>query len=173
MSRPSRSLSSSAWITLHSSAAGLSATRIALTFRHGAMVSPANSNSLTPGATPAELTFIALASATVDRLQTNSPVAMALAGESFIPSLEKPTIGGLLAIAAKKLNLPPETVPELLRTGGSRWDVYLEAARIDDLKDITDWMRDNKRLAAEPGDLRRILAPEFLRKVAPASVRGF
>lgn len=77
------------------------------------------------------------------------------------------------AFAAKKLNLPPETVPELLRKGGSRWDVYLQVARVQELKDITDWMRDNKRLAAEPGDLRRIFVPQFLRKVDPASVRGF
>ena len=64
-------------------------------------------------------------------------------------------------------------VPELMRKGGSRWDVYIDAAQVAELKDITDWMRDNKRLAAEPGDLKRILAPEYLRKVAPASVRGF
>lgn len=75
--------------------------------------------------------------------------------------------------AAKKLNLPPETVPELIRKGGSRWDVYLDTAQVGELATITDWMRDNKRLAAEPGDLKRIMAPEFLRKVAPASVRGF
>ena len=43
----------------------------------------------------------------------------------------------------------------------------------DELAAITDWMRENKRLAAEPGDLKRIMAPEFLRKVAPGSVRGF
>ena len=28
--------------------------------------------------------------------------------------------------AAKRLNLPPEQVPELLRKGGSRWDIYLD-----------------------------------------------
>ena len=34
------------------------------------------------------------------------------------------------AFAAKKLNLPPETVPELMRKGGSRWDVYIDAAQV-------------------------------------------
>jgi ABC-type nitrate/sulfonate/bicarbonate transport system substrate-binding protein len=77
------------------------------------------------------------------------------------------------AHAAKRLNLPADTVPDLLRKGGSRWDIYLDAVVLDDLKSITDWMRDNKRLAAEPGDLRRIMAPQYLRAVAPASVRGF
>lgn len=41
-----------------------------------------------------------------------------------------------------------------------------------ELKTTTDWMRDNKRLAAEPGDMRRVLAPEYLRKVAPGNVTG-
>ncbi len=75
--------------------------------------------------------------------------------------------------AAKRLNLPPETVPDLLRKGGSRWDIYLDAVVLEDLKSITEWMRENKRLAADPGDLRRIMAPQYLRAVAPASVRGF
>lgn len=77
------------------------------------------------------------------------------------------------AFAAKRLNLPAEQVPELLRKGGSRWDIYLDGKLPGELATIADWMRENKRLAAEPGDLKRIFAPEFLRKVAPASVTGF
>jgi sulfonate transport system substrate-binding protein len=75
--------------------------------------------------------------------------------------------------AAKKLNLPPEQVPELLRKGGSRWDIYLDGVLPGELATIADWMRDNKRLAAEPGDLKRIFVPEYLRKIAPGSVKGF
>jgi NitT/TauT family transport system substrate-binding protein len=72
----------------------------------------------------------------------------------------------------RKLNLPPDRIPELIRRAGYRWDVYLDAAQIAELKDVTGWMRDNKRLAAEPGDPRRVMAPEYLRKIAPASVVG-
>lgn len=75
--------------------------------------------------------------------------------------------------AGKKLNLPPDAIPELIRRAGFRWDVYLDTAQLDELKVVTDWMRENKRLAAEPGDLRRLMAPEYLAKVAPANVKGF
>ena len=74
--------------------------------------------------------------------------------------------------AGKKLNLAPDQIPELIRRGGFRWDVYLESGLVAELKTTTDWMRDNKRLAAEPGDMRRVLAPEYLRKVAPGNVTG-
>ena len=43
------------------------------------------------------------ASAAVARLQTNSPVALAFRTVSFMPSLEKATIGGVLETALKKL----------------------------------------------------------------------
>lgn len=75
--------------------------------------------------------------------------------------------------AGRKLNLPPGQIPELIRRGGFRWDVYLDAAQLAELGVVTEWMRENKRLAAEPGDMRRIMAPEYLRKVAPANVIGF
>lgn len=87
--------------------------------------------------------------------------------------LIKADVNAAAGFAAKRLNLPRDQVPELLRKGGSRWEIYLDAAQLDELKSITDWMRENKRLAAEPGDLRRIFAPEFLRAVAPANVKGF
>jgi NitT/TauT family transport system substrate-binding protein len=74
--------------------------------------------------------------------------------------------------AAKRMNLPAADIPELLRKGGSRWDIYLDVALLDELKTITEWMRENKRLAAEPGDLRRIFVPEYLRAVAPGAVKG-
>lgn len=72
----------------------------------------------------------------------------------------------------KKLNLPAAQIPEMLTRSGYRFDVYLDAAQLAELKTVGDWMRDNKRLAAEPGDLRRTMTPEYLRKVAPASVVG-
>jgi ABC-type nitrate/sulfonate/bicarbonate transport system substrate-binding protein len=75
--------------------------------------------------------------------------------------------------AGRKLNLPPDQIPELIRRAGFRWDVYLDTAQLAELKVVTDWMRENKRLAAEPGDLRRLMAPEYLAKVAPANVKGF
>jgi NitT/TauT family transport system substrate-binding protein len=75
-------------------------------------------------------------------------------------------------IVGNRLNLPPAQIPDMLMRSGYRFDVYLEAAQLAELKSVSDWMRDNKRLTAEPGDLRRILAPEYLRKVAPASVVG-
>lgn len=74
--------------------------------------------------------------------------------------------------AAKRMNLPAEQIPELLRKAGSRWDIYLDVAQVDELRTIADWMRENKRLAAEPGDLRRILAPEYLRAVDASAVKG-
>jgi hypothetical protein len=51
--------------------------------------------------------------------------------------------------------------------------VHWHGALPGELATIAEWMRDNKRLAAEPGDLKRIFAPEYLRKVAPESVKGF
>ena len=75
--------------------------------------------------------------------------------------------------AGKKLNLPPDTIPELIRRGGFRWDVYLDGVVLAELKSTVEWMRENKRLAAEPGDLRRVFVPEYLQKVAPKNVVGF
>ena len=75
--------------------------------------------------------------------------------------------------AGKKLNLPADTIPELIRRGGFRWDVYLDATILAELKSTIDWMRENKRLAAEPGDMRRVMVPQYLQKISPASVVGF
>lgn len=88
-------------------------------------------------------------------------------------ALIKSDLKAAVGFASKRLNLPAEQIPELLRKAGSRWDVYLDTAQVGELAVITDWMRENKRLAAEPGNLQRIFAPEYLRKIAPESVRGF
>src|SRR5690606_1996143 len=98
-----RSCNLTTWVTLHSNATGLSPTRGAATFLDATGVSPARVNSLTCGATVAELAFIAPASAMVARFHTNSPVLSALRSVSLRPLLEKPITGGLYAKALKKL----------------------------------------------------------------------
>jgi hypothetical protein len=60
-------------------------------------------NSSTPAATGAEVWFIAAASERVARLATNSPVSSMLRMLSLRPSLQKPTIGGSVLKALKKL----------------------------------------------------------------------
>jgi hypothetical protein len=75
--------------------AGDAATRGGFTSFDGAVSSRAWSNSLLPRGSDAALAFISSRSAQVAMLQTNSPVSMAKVDESFSPSLEKPTIGGL------------------------------------------------------------------------------
>lgn len=76
-------------------------------------------------------------------------------------------------IAGKKLNLPSEKVPELIRRGGWKWDIYLDASLVNVFRDVTNWMRENKRLAAEPPDIMRVLVPDYLKRVAPSRVTGF
>jgi NitT/TauT family transport system substrate-binding protein len=76
-------------------------------------------------------------------------------------------------IVGKKLNLPPEQVPELIRRGGWNWDLHLDASVVDVFREVTDWMRENKRLAAEPPDIKRVLVPDYLKRVAPSRVTGF
>ncbi|MBK7473699.1 MAG: ATP-binding cassette domain-containing protein [Betaproteobacteria bacterium] len=44
--------------------------------------------------------------------------------------------------AGKKLNLPPDQIPELIRRGGFRWDVYLDTTILAELKSTIDWMRE-------------------------------
>ena len=89
--------------TLHSSAACASATRGALTSRHGAIARPAWTNSLSPRGSGAEVRFIACIRSRLARLATNSPLSRANDAESLQPSLEKPTIGGTELKALKKL----------------------------------------------------------------------
>src|SRR3954470_23237196 len=100
---PARSFRGSTSRSLHSSAAGASATRGGLTRRDGAAANPAASNSLTPGGKGADVRFIARACFLVARLTTNSPVASTLRWLYFLPPLEKPTIGGASQKALKKL----------------------------------------------------------------------
>ena len=90
-------------VTLHSKAAGAAATRGAFTMRQGAVASPAASNSLTPSGKVSEEMFMASKSARVQRLNTNSPVAIALAALCFMLSLVKASMGGLECTALKKL----------------------------------------------------------------------
>ena len=88
---------------MHSKAAGASATRGGLTQRDGALVSPASSNSSTPGATGAELMFIASRSAQLAIEQVNSPLSSMLRRLSLWPPEENITIGGRSLTALKKL----------------------------------------------------------------------
>ena len=83
---PLRVLISTISTTLHSSEAGLSATRGAATSRHSAIVSPAQANSLSPRGSGAEVTFIGSRSACVARLATNSPLSRANEAE-ILPAL--------------------------------------------------------------------------------------
>lgn len=76
-------------------------------------------------------------------------------------------------IAAKKLNLPVAQVPELIRRGGWRWDIYLDASLLAVFEEVVAWMKENKRLAAEPPDLRRVFAPGYLKMIDPSRVKGF
>ena len=91
--RPSRVSSRTIWVTTHSNATGLAATRGGETMREGAASMPAAANSSPSIA--ADVAFIASASGRVARFQTNSPVASAFATESFHPIEEKPISGGL------------------------------------------------------------------------------
>lgn len=74
-------------------------------------------------------------------------------------------------IAGRKLNLPAAQVPELLRRGGWEWNVHLDGAVLSAFSEVTAWMRENQRLAGEPPDMRRVLAPASLRAVDPGRVR--
>ena len=91
------------FVTLHSRAHGLAATRGGATSRDGAISRPAWSNSLSPRASDAEVEFIASRSSHVGMFHTNSRVAIAKLAESFMPSLEKAIIGGAPHTALKKL----------------------------------------------------------------------
>jgi NitT/TauT family transport system substrate-binding protein len=76
-------------------------------------------------------------------------------------------------ICARKLNLPADQVPELLRRGGWRWDIYLERAALDTFNEVMGWMRDNNRLTGNAPDIARVFQPQYLRQIDPALVRGF
>lgn len=76
-------------------------------------------------------------------------------------------------IAGKKLNLPPAQIPELLKRGGWEWDIYLDASLTAVFAEVTTWMRENKRLAAEPPDIKRVFFPAPLSSIDAARVKGF
>ena len=76
-------------------------------------------------------------------------------------------------IAAKKLNLPVDQVPELLRKMGCDWNLYLDAAVIPVFEDAAAWLRESGRFTGTTPDIRKVFAPEYLRKIDPARVRGF
>ncbi len=88
--------------TRHSSAAGDAATRGAFTTRDGATSRPAATNSSSPTASAPEEMFIASNNGRVQRLKTNSPVAIALAALCFIDSLVNISIAGRECTALKK-----------------------------------------------------------------------
>ncbi len=76
-------------------------------------------------------------------------------------------------ICARKLNLPVEQVPELLRKGSWTWEVYLDAAVIQVFDEVAAWLKEQGRLSGNPPDMRRVFAPEYLRKIDPKLVQGF
>ena len=76
-------------------------------------------------------------------------------------------------IVGKKLNLPPESIPALIRSGGWDWELRLDASVVEVFREVTNWMRENKRLTAEPPDIKRVLVPDYLKRVAPSRVTGF
>jgi len=73
----------------------------------------------------------------------------------------------------KKLNLPPSQVPELIKRGGWDWDVYLDSSLTNVFSEVTSWMRENKRLVAEPPDIRKTFAPSYLKAIDPTKLKGF
>ncbi len=86
---------------MHSSAAGLPATRGGLTKRDGAISSPAWPYSLVPRGSGAEVRFIAPTSDFVTIEQVNSPVSSMKAIASFLPSEENITMCGRVETALK------------------------------------------------------------------------
>src|SRR5262245_464037 len=88
-------------IHLHSSAHGDAATRGGLTSRDGAASRPVARISQVPRGSGAEVPFIWSRRSNVARLQTNSLVSSTNATESFGPSLENITIGGLSVMPLK------------------------------------------------------------------------
>jgi NitT/TauT family transport system substrate-binding protein len=75
-------------------------------------------------------------------------------------------------ICARKLNLPASDVSRLLQRLGCNWEPHLDDGLIGIFREVAAWMRDNKRLAGEPPDMRRVLEPRYLRQVDPARVTG-
>src|SRR4029079_7644452 len=88
-------------VTLHSSAAGASATRGGATSRDGAAVRPAKANSLTPRGASTAVWFIAPANERETRLATNSRVSSAKLALCVGPSDEHQNSGGALQTALK------------------------------------------------------------------------
>ena len=76
-------------------------------------------------------------------------------------------------IAGRKLNLPPEHVSDMLKKVGFNYDIHLDAAAIQVFNDVAAWLKEQGRLSGNPPDIRRVFAPEYLRKIDPARVRGF
>src|SRR6476620_12393365 len=101
MSRPSIGSKLTVLSHWHSSAHGEAATRGGLTSRDGAGSSPVCCISLWPRGSGAEVPFIWSRRSKVARLQTNSLVSSTKATESFGPSLENITIGGLSVMPLK------------------------------------------------------------------------
>ncbi len=81
LQEPERVRISTISTTLHSSEAGLSATRGAATMRHPAIVNPAWSNSFAPRGSGADVAFIGSRRSRVARLATNSPLSLAKVAE--------------------------------------------------------------------------------------------
>lgn len=75
-------------------------------------------------------------------------------------------------IAGKKLNLPAAQVPELLRRGGWTFDLYLDSSLDGVFADVIAWMKETGRLAAAAPDIRKVLAPSYLKAIDPTLVKG-
>lgn len=68
-----------------------------------------------------------------------------------------------------------------LSTISSTYDLWVNtlAQILDELgmtsvfAEVTTWMRENKRLAAEPPDIRQVFAPAYLKAIDPSRIKGF
>src|SRR3954463_11108496 len=111
---PLISFSGTTCVTLHSSEQGLSLTRGGLTSWQGAISRCAWGNSLSPCGNEAEVMFMLSRRSQVGMFQTNSPVSSANVCESFLPLLEKASMGGVSATALKQEYGARLIAPDLL-----------------------------------------------------------
>jgi NitT/TauT family transport system substrate-binding protein len=76
-------------------------------------------------------------------------------------------------IAGKKLNIPADQAQALLKQVGFDFKPYLDADLVKVFDGVAEWMRGQNRLTGPAPDMRKVLVPEYLRKVDPKLVTGF
>jgi len=73
-------------------------------------------------------------------------------------------------IVGRKLNVTPEFASKQMKNDGWKWDVFLDKASVDNLKQAASWMKDQGKIKQVP-DVDSAVDPSYLKAVNPSAVK--